>query len=43
MGAMDSGEPCCYCEHWLAEGVAMVALVELRTSLESKLYEHGLD
>jgi hypothetical protein len=24
MGATDSGEPCCYCENWLAEEVAMV-------------------
>ena len=24
MGATDSGEPCCYCEHWLAEEAAKV-------------------
>ena len=24
MGATDPDEPCCYCEHWLAEEEAMV-------------------
>ena len=40
MGATDSGEPCCYCEHWLAEEVAMVDA--WASWVQSKEYMRGL-